>query len=84
MGMASGKYVDYATNAQKIDIYYINKSFEDADAMEKHGVNGEIQVTAATYELLKERFRFVKRGPIALNKNKADATSELYLLQDKM
>jgi hypothetical protein len=84
MGMASGKYVDYATDAQKIDIFYINKSFDDADAMEKHGVNGEIQVTAATYELLKERFRFVKRGPIALNKNKADATSELYLLQDKM
>ncbi len=84
MGMASGKYVDYATDAQKIDIFYINKSFEDADAMEKHGVNGEIQVTAATFELLKERFRFAKRGPIALNKNKADATSDLYLLQDKM
>ncbi|HMV42159.1 MAG TPA: adenylate/guanylate cyclase domain-containing protein [Leptospiraceae bacterium] len=83
MGMASGKYVDYLTNAQKIDIFYINDSFKDADAMEKHGVNGEIQVTSATFELLKERYRFVKRGPIALNKNKADTAVDLYLLQEK-
>lgn len=84
MGMASGKYVDYFTDAQKIDIFYINKSFEDADTMEKHGINGEIQVTAATYELLKERYQLIKRGAFALNKNKADATSDLYLLQEKL
>lgn len=84
MGMASGKYVDYATDAQKIDIFYINKSFVDADDMEKHGVNGEIQVTAATYELLKERFLFIKRGQFSLNKNKADQTTDLYLLSGRM
>lgn len=84
MGMASGKYTDYFTDTQKIDIFYIDKSFQDADAMEKHGVNGEIQVTAETHELLKERYIFANRGLISLNKNKSDSASELYLLQSRM
>jgi adenylate cyclase len=32
--------------------------------MESHGLAGCIQVTARTYELLKHRYRFERRGPI--------------------
>jgi class 3 adenylate cyclase len=37
-----------------------------ASRMESHGVAGEIQVTAATYQLLQEKYVFEKRGAIAV------------------
>lgn len=48
-----------------------------ASRMESHGLPGEIQVTAATYERLKQRYRFHSRGPIHV-KGKGDM--EAYLL----
>jgi class 3 adenylate cyclase len=35
-----------------------------ASRMESHGVTGCIQVTARTYERLRDDFRFQRRGPI--------------------
>ena len=35
-----------------------------ASRMESHGLAGCIQVTARTYERLKHRYRFERRGPI--------------------
>jgi class 3 adenylate cyclase len=32
--------------------------------MESHGVAGCIQVTARTYQRLRDRYRFQRRGPI--------------------
>jgi adenylate cyclase len=48
-----------------------------ASRMESHGVVGEIQVTAATYERLKHRYIFQSRGPIQI-KGKGDMV--VYLL----
>jgi adenylate cyclase len=35
-----------------------------ASRMESHGVAGCIQVTARTYQRLRDRYRFQRRGPI--------------------
>jgi class 3 adenylate cyclase len=42
-----------------------------ASRMESHGTRGEIQVTQATYELLKDEFQLVPRGTVAI-KGKGD------------
>jgi guanylate cyclase len=42
-----------------------------ASRMESHGTRGEIQVTTATYELLKDEFVLVPRGTVAI-KGKGD------------
>ena len=35
-----------------------------ASRMESHGVSGNIQVTAAVYQRLREKYKFVERGSI--------------------
>jgi adenylate cyclase len=37
-----------------------------ASRMESHGAPGQVQVSAATYALLKDDFEFEARGPIAI------------------
>lgn len=49
-----------------------------ASRMESHGIPGEIQVTEATYERLRDRFWFEPRGAIAV-KGKGEMTA--YLLK---
>jgi len=51
-----------------------------ASRMESHGVVGEIQVTTATYELLKGKYLFQERGNIQI-KGKGEMTT--YLLRGK-
>ena len=51
-----------------------------AARMESHGVPGEIQVSQATYELLKDMFRFEERGQI---KVKGKGSMRVYLLKEK-
>jgi hypothetical protein len=70
MGMSSWKYIDYKVNAQKLDIFYVNKAFNDAQELEKFGINGEIQVSEETHSLLKTRFLFVKRGSLNFTSDK--------------
>jgi class 3 adenylate cyclase len=45
--------------------------------MESHGVPGRIQVTEATYERLRDRYRFEDRGEIEV---KGKARQRAYLL----
>jgi class 3 adenylate cyclase len=45
-----------------------------ASRMESHGVAGKIQVTATTYERLKDKYVFEKRGVI-LVKGKGEMTT---------
>jgi class 3 adenylate cyclase len=45
-----------------------------ASRMESSGIPGEIQVTSAVYERLKEKFTFKKRGDIAI-KGKGEMTT---------
>jgi class 3 adenylate cyclase len=46
--------------------------------MESSGISGEIQVTTAVYERLKEQFVFKKRGSIPI-KGKGEMTTYLLL-----
>ncbi|MGI0483995.1 adenylate/guanylate cyclase domain-containing protein [Pantanalinema rosaneae CENA516] len=48
-----------------------------ASRMESHGIAGEIQVSASTYELLKHRYNFQPRGSIHI---KGKGEMEVYLL----
>nr|WP_277873813.1 MULTISPECIES: adenylate/guanylate cyclase domain-containing protein [unclassified Trichocoleus] len=49
--------------------------------MESHGLPGHIQVTAATYELLREQYLFEEREPLQV-KGKGKMTT--YLLQGQV
>lgn len=49
-----------------------------ASRMESHGVPGAIQVTPATYEFLKDKFLFERRGVISV-KGKGDMTTYLLI-----
>ncbi len=46
--------------------------------MESHGIPGSIQVTPETYELLKDKFLFEKRGMIHI-KSKGEMTTYLLI-----
>ncbi|MDY6806711.1 MAG: ammonium transporter [Cyanobacteriota bacterium] len=52
-----------------------------ASRMESHGVAGEIQVTQATYEILKDKFLFVQRGAIDV---KGKGKMKTFLLKGKV
>ena len=49
-----------------------------ASRMESHGIPGEIQVTEATYERLRDRYYFEQRGAIAV---KGKGEMQAYLLK---
>ena len=49
--------------------------------MEAHGIPGEIQVTEATYEILKPQYHFEERGLIDI---KDKGPMKTYLLRGKM
>ncbi len=83
MGISSGKYIDYKTNSQKLEIFYLNNAFNEAAEMEKFGINGEIQVTEETHKLLKHRFSFIKRGKVYL-KSENEEPKEIYLLHSRV
>ena len=52
-----------------------------ASRMESHGVAGEIQVTKATYEILRDKFLFVQRGAIDV---KGKGRMKTFLLKGKV
>jgi adenylate cyclase len=52
-----------------------------ASRMESHGVPGCIQVTARTYQRLRDHYRFERRGPIPV-KGKGDIVT--YLLEGRV
>jgi PAS domain S-box-containing protein len=52
-----------------------------ASRMESHGLAGEIQVTTTTYEILRDKYQFQKRGNIPI-KGKGEMTT--YLLTGRM
>ena len=51
-----------------------------AARMESHGVPGEIQVTQATYNLLKDTFSFEERGSIEV---KGKGSMQVYFLKKR-
>ncbi|MDY7013047.1 MAG: transporter substrate-binding protein [Cyanobacteriota bacterium] len=66
VGINSGPVVAGAIGVNKPIYDLWGDTVNVASRMESHGLPGKIQVTAQTYNLLKERYRFQERGLIAV------------------
>lgn len=77
IGINSGSVVAGVIGKKKFIYDLWGDSVNIASRMESHGIAGRIQVTESTYRLLKDRYRFEKRGEIAI-KGKGKMTTYLY------
>ena len=64
IGIASGPVVAGVVGTRKLFYDVWGDAVNTASRMESTGEPGKIQVAPATYELLKDEFEFVARGPI--------------------
>jgi class 3 adenylate cyclase len=81
IGINSGSVVAGVIGIKKFIYDLWGDTVNVASRMESQGINGAIQVTTATYELLRDKYLFEERGTI-LVKGKGKMTT--YLLKDKL
>ena len=79
-GIDTGTVVAGVIGRRKLSYDLWGDTVNTASRMESHGIPGQIQVTAAVYERLRETFRFESRGPIEV---KGKGTMVTYLLEGK-
>ncbi len=78
IGINSGPVVSGVIGSVKFSYDLWGDTVNMASRMEQHGIPGEIQVAEATYQLLKHKYQFEKRGEIEI-KGKGKVVS--YLLR---
>ncbi len=78
IGINTGPVVAGVIGIKKFSYDLWGDAVNIASRMETHGAAGKIQVTAATYQLLKHQYQFVKRGTIPI-KGRGEMTTYFLL-----
>jgi class 3 adenylate cyclase len=76
-GIDTGTVVAGVIGKRKFSYDLWGDTVNTAARMESHGIPGEIQVTEAVYERLRDRYRFTARGPVEV---KGKGAMDTYLL----
>ena len=77
VGIHSGPLVAGIIGKKKFVYDLWGDTVNIASRMESHGVPGQIQVSEATYQYLKDEFKFIKRDPMQI---KGKGEMQTYLL----
>ena len=81
IGIDTGPVVAGVIGTSRFSYDLWGDTVNTASRMESHGVPGCIQVTARTYQRLRDYYRFERRGPIQV-KGKGDIVT--YLLEGRV